>query len=373
VTEEGLLWEEGYVSFQEMSAVVFRQPSSFQHWELQIVTPLKTFSILGIPFKEAPDIKDMLEALNPELPIKTESELSVEENIQLANAFTMRTILLFISVILVFITSVLVLKSNLITNTSQRFSQASQTSQNKPGGEELLYLAAPLIGVLLFGAAYSRVRDLKEKTLDATRIPNGLTGQLSVNRMEELQAINIKVSQISEKAEDRYDPFTRTLCLTQATLEACSLTVLVLIAHEVAHLLQARKYGNGFLKIIKSFEALIKGSGKYVLIGLAIAVVALLLLGPEKPVAQFMLVFVVLVYLSEILIMGISLLIEMDADRRAFGLLKRARLVEKNYAGSIFSYLFFLTIMRVLLFVAFFLPTFGMQFVHFQENKTIRI
>ena len=90
-------------------------------------------------------------------------------------------------------------------------------------------------------------------------------------------------------------------------------------------------------------------------------------------ISQFLLVLVVLVYLFEIFIMGISLLVEIDADRRSFGILKHSRLMEKSYSSSIFLYLLLITAMRVLLFIAFFIPTFGAQFRHFQDNKTIRI
>ena len=373
VNEEGLMWEKNLVLFKDITSLVFIQPSSFTPWELQISTQAGTFSIPGIQINEAPPLKDMIEALNPDLQITVRAEMGVEENAQAANSFLLRTILVVISAILIILTSILIVKSDLPSNAIQRLASNQQTRNQESSSSPFWYLVAPLIGVLLFGGVYSMARDLKEKTLNDSRMPENLNGRSSVERVGNLQRLAVKITPISGKSEDRYDPLTQTLCLTPDTLDSHSLSTLVLIAHEIAHFAQSKWIGNTFLRIIKSFEALIKSTSRYLLFFFGSSLLILLLLGPEMIISQFLLVLVVLVYLFEIFIMGISLLVEMDADRRSFGILKHSRLMEKSYSSSIFLYLLLITAMRVLLFIAFFIPTFGAQFRHFQDNKTIRI
>lgn len=371
--EEGLLWEGNYVLYRDMKSLLIRQASQIL-WELEFHTDTSTYLIPGILAKNMLLLKDVIEAINPKMRLTTQGEMSIEESWHLVTSGCLTPVLLAVSIVVIFGVAYFILKSDLPSTISQQFTQLSQKPQRETTVGLLPYQMVPLLGVILFGAVYSMARNIKERILDRKPICNDLTGKSAAENIAEFRGLNLRIVQIGNESEDRYDPLTQVLCLSTSTLESKSLSILVVVAHEVAHFEQSKWIGNSFLRIIKSLEALIKKLAIYIIVLFGIAVVGIALMGLfNHPAGQFILVVFIIIFFVEIMVMGVSLLVEMDADRRAHKILKRSNLIEKVDISFISRYLFCLTIMRMLLFLAFFIPNFGTHFLNFQRDKTIKI
>jgi Zn-dependent membrane protease YugP len=373
---DGLAAVTQFIPYEQLVGLRYEKLDEVR-WSMTIHSRKGSIRCSPIGLVQALPLKHRIEAICSDLPIEIIGAHSIEEDLQRQKTKVFSTILVFVCLLLLIGAAYFVIDSGLIAQIAGRAAELptaiqSSSSSDSSNLHQILLMALPLLGILAFFVPYTVARNVKEGKLDTHHLLGGLTAEEAANRLGRLQGTSSKIVSIGDETVMRYDPFTKTLCLPASALQSRSVASAVAVAHELAHYTQSLKIGNFSLMTIKSLERLIKK----ISVPLVFVFTFTILVGAVLRLHEFVLVIVGIflpVYLFELLIMAGSLIIELDADRRARSMLKQTDLLHRDDFQSVSQYLLCLSLIRVLMYVAFFLPAFGVQYRHFEKNRAILI
>lgn len=183
-----------------------------------------------------------------------------------------------------------------------------------------------LIGALLSMWASARVQSTFRK-YSSVRSRTGMTGAEAAKRLLNSQGIyDVAIEPVSGQLTDHYDPRSRTLRLSDSVYQARSVSAIGVAAHECGHAIQDN-VGYAPLRLRAAFVPVVNFGSQLswplILLGVVIGGVG----SPLVNIGIWMFVLVVLFQL-------ITLPVELNASRRAVGLLDEVGILQGEEVGQ---------------------------------------
>ena len=149
--------------------------------------------------------------------------------------------------------------------------------------------------------------------LSRKRARVGLSGLQVAEELVQHLGLRVKIEEIPGALTDHYDPSRETLRLSRSVARGTSVADLAIVAHEVGHVLQKREGYSAFA--LRSVLVPVAGFGSQ----LALPLFFLGFLFALRPLMDLGILFFSLAVLFQL----VTLPVEFDASRRAYGVLDR--------------------------------------------------
>ncbi|WP_438314608.1 zinc metallopeptidase [Candidatus Caldatribacterium sp. SIUC1] len=153
--------------------------------------------------------------------------------------------------------------------------------------------------------------------LSRKRAQVGLSGLQVAEELVQRLGLRVKIEEIPGALTDHYDPSRETLRLSRSVARGASVADLAIVAHEVGHVLQKREGYSAFA--LRSVLVPAAGFGSQ----LALPLFFLGFLFALRPLMDLGILFFSLAVLFQL----VTLPVEFDASRRAYGILDRLGLI----------------------------------------------
>jgi len=153
--------------------------------------------------------------------------------------------------------------------------------------------------------------------LSRKRARVGLSGLQVAEELVQRLGLRVKIEEIPGALTDHYDPSQETLRLSRSVARGTSVADLAVVAHEVGHVLQKREGYSAFA--LRSVLVPAAGFGSQ----LALPLFFLGFLFALRPLMDLGILFFSLAVLFQL----VTLPVEFDASRRAYGILDRLGLI----------------------------------------------
>lgn len=373
---DGLMALTQFIPYEDLVGLTYEKLDEIR-WSMTIHGRGGSVRCSPIGLIQALPLKHRIEAICSDLPVEIIGARSLEEDVQRQKTQAFSSVLVFVCLFLLAGLAYVVIDSGLIAQIVGRVRAGWAAMRSTPSSpfsslEQIAWMALPLLGILLFSVPYAQARNVKEKKLDSHRLPGGITAKEVAVCLGRLQRATPRIVSTDDETVMRYDPSTRILFLPTSILQSCCVSSAVQVAHELGHYVQSFKIGNFPLMTIKSLEALIRKSSLRLSLMFGFSMLIAIVFGLRELVLVVLGVFLP-IYLVELVVMAGSLIIELDADRRARSMLKQAGLLHRDDFRAVTYYLLCLSLIRILMYIAFFLPTFGLQYRRFEKDQVILV
>lgn len=193
----------------------------------------------------------------------------------------------------------------------------------------LLYvgLAILLIGLIIAGTAYSRVRRIIEK-YDSQNITIGMNCLEFVNKCNQSFDLDLKLAVTEKELQDCYIPKKNVLVLNKKNVESCSISAISVTGHEIGHAIQD-KNGNFLLKLDSFFRKMYRIL-KIFILPLIVCGIAFLFFDKYFNVGVICLLSVVGIWILSVITRLVTIPMEYEASKIAYNILKENHILTRS-------------------------------------------
>src|ERR687893_3244260 len=186
-----------------------------------------------------------------------------------------------------------------------------------------------IVGALISGAAALWVRSSYSK-YSKKMSASGLTGAQTARMILDRNNLsNVKVEPVAGQLTDHYDPMRKVVRLSEGNFNSNSIAAVSVAAHEVGHAIQD---GSGYLpmKLRAGLFPIVNFAGQlwFPLFFLAI------IMGIGTATGQLFIQLAVIAFAGVLAFHVVTLPVEIDASRRAYGILTRYGILAREEAGG---------------------------------------
>jgi uncharacterized protein len=191
------------------------------------------------------------------------------------------------------------------------------------------YLLVMIVGALISGAAALWVRSSYSK-YSKQMSASGLTGAQTARMILDRNNLsNVRVEPVAGQLTDHYDPRTKVVRLSEGNFSKPSIAAVSVAAHECGHAIQDAS-GYVPMKLRAGLFPIVNFAGQlwFPLFFLAI------IMGIGTATGQLFIQLAVLAFAGVLLFHVVTLPVEIDASRRAYGILTRYGILSRDEAGG---------------------------------------
>jgi Zn-dependent membrane protease YugP len=191
------------------------------------------------------------------------------------------------------------------------------------------YLLVMIVGALISGAAALWVRSSYSKyskQMSASGLSGAQTARMILDRNN---LSNVRVEPVAGQLTDHYDPRTKVVRLSEGNFSKPSIAAVSVAAHECGHAIQDAS-GYVPMKLRAGLFPIVNFAGQlwFPLFFLAI------IMGIGTATGQLFIQLAVLAFAGVLLFHVVTLPVEIDASRRAYGILTRYGILSRDEAGG---------------------------------------
>jgi len=186
-----------------------------------------------------------------------------------------------------------------------------------------------IVGALISGAAALWVRSSYSK-YSKQMSASGLTGAQTARMILDRNNLsNVRVEPVAGQLTDHYDPRTKVVRLSEGNFSKPSIAAVSVAAHECGHAIQDAS-GYVPMKLRAGLFPIVNFAGQlwFPLFFLAI------IMGIGTATGQLFIQLAVLAFAGVLLFHVVTLPVEIDASRRAYGILTRYGILSRDEAGG---------------------------------------
>jgi Zn-dependent membrane protease YugP len=191
------------------------------------------------------------------------------------------------------------------------------------------YLLVMIVGALISGAAALWVRSSYSK-YSKQMSASGLTGAQTARMILDRNNLsNVRVEPVAGQLTDHYDPRTKVVRLSEGNFSKPSIAAVSVAAHECGHAIQDAS-GYVPMKLRAGLFPIVNFAGQlwFPLFFLAI------IMGIGTATGQLFIQLAVVAFAGVLLFHVVTLPVEVDASRRAYGILTRYGILSRDEAGG---------------------------------------
>ena len=191
------------------------------------------------------------------------------------------------------------------------------------------YLLVMILGALISGAAALWVRTSYSK-YSKQMSASGLTGAQTARMILDRNNLsNVRVEPVAGQLTDHYDPRTKVVRLSEGNFSKPSIAAVSVAAHECGHAIQDAS-GYVPMKLRAGLFPIVNFAGQlwFPLFFLAI------IMGIGTATGQLFIQLAVLAFAGVLLFHVVTLPVEIDASRRAYGILTRYGILSRGEADG---------------------------------------
>jgi Zn-dependent membrane protease YugP len=186
-----------------------------------------------------------------------------------------------------------------------------------------------IVGALISGAAALWVRSSYSKyskQMSASGLSGAQTARMILDRNN---LSNVRVEPVAGQLTDHYDPRTKVVRLSEGNFSKPSIAAVSVAAHECGHAIQDAS-GYVPMKLRAGLFPIVNFAGQlwFPLFFLAI------IMGIGTATGQLFIQLAVLAFAGVLLFHVVTLPVEIDASRRAYGILTRYGILSRDEAGG---------------------------------------
>lgn len=193
----------------------------------------------------------------------------------------------------------------------------------------LLYigLAVLLIGLIIAGTAYSRVRKIIEKYSNQD-IAVGISCLDFVNKCNQSFDLNLKLALTEKELQDCYIPKKKILVLSKKNANSSSISAISVAGHEIGHAIQ-EKNGNFLLKLDNFFRKMYRIL-KIFIIPLIICGIVFMFFDKYFYAGVTCLLVVIGIWILSVITRCVTIPMEYEASKIAYNILKDNHILTRS-------------------------------------------